>query len=223
MPNGGIGFLGCGYPLLINPEHFYGEPLRLRVSPPPRPAESAAAPLRAGAFSHGDPVAWSSRRPPRSAAPRERPESPPPTPANQPVPTPVPALQGRSPAAEPRAPPGAAPLCGDDSAPHARFPGPGIPLRARQAPLETKAKFGPSPSGRARQSVCPRHRRALCGRSQRRSPLLRRPLRAPGIHPAPAAGRERRAAGASHSRYREPWALVKVGRGVWGEQGAERR
>lgn len=46
-PTVGSASWGCGYPLLVKPEHFYGEPLRLRVSPPPRPAESAAAPLRA--------------------------------------------------------------------------------------------------------------------------------------------------------------------------------
>lgn len=139
-------------------------------SPPPRPAVSVAAPrrdvaTRQGEISRGDPGARFSPTPPRSvAALRGKPE--------------IHSHMQTSPCRNPSLPrKGTARHLSSHRvlwgvqcffggmAPCRKlvFQVRGRSLPERLSHLKTKAKFGPSPSGRARQSVCPRERRPPAG------------------------------------------------------------
>lgn len=89
-------------------------------------------------------------------------------------------------------------------------------LPERLSRLESKAKFGPSPSGRARQPLCLLWETSSCGIS-RRLPHSAGPQAAKGafeqlpkpLSSFPSQGQEQRVARTPHSRYGERQALGK--------------
>lgn len=158
--------------------------------------------------------------PPHSAARRKARISQPH--ANKPVPKPLPTLQRHIPVST--QPPGALGcfcVLGGGMAPCQKlvFQARRRTLPERLSHLKTKAKFGPSPSGAARQPLCPPEPRPAAGAAASRGTGGARRVR-----PArPAAGTGAEGGRDTPRQVRGAPGSVEAGKRVWGEHGEEQQ